>query len=154
MAIAQVDWTRDGNQVRTLFLEYAASLAVDLSFQHFSEELGSLPGDYAPPAGRLLAAWRDRDAVGCVALRRLEPGLCEMKRLYVRPSARGHGLGRQLAERIIDEACSIGYDAMRLDTLPSMDRAIALYRELGFVEIAPYRHNPVPGTRFMELRLR
>lgn len=148
-----VESPQDLDAVRALFREYAASLDVDLSFQNFQEELGSLPGEYAPPSGRLLAAWRDGEIAGCVALRAISQQICEMKRLYVRPVARGRGLGRMLAERIIEEACSIGYEAMRLDTLPSMDRAILLYRDLGFVEIAPYRHNPVPGSRFMELRL-
>ena len=134
--------------VAGLFREYAASLGVDLSFQGFDEELASLPGDYAPPRGRLLLA----DG-GCVALRPLAGDLCEMKRLYVRPSSRGTGLGRALVQRVIDEARAIGYRAMRLDTLPSMTAAAAMYRAFGFREIEPYRFNPVEGTKYFELEL-
>ena len=132
-----------------LFREYASSLGVDLSFQNFEEELASLPGDYAPPRGRLLLA-----GDGCVALRPIDDEICEMKRLYVRPDARGTGLGRALVEHVIAEARAIGYRAMRLDTLPSMTTAAAMYRALGFREIEPYRFNPVAGTRFFELDLR
>jgi GNAT superfamily N-acetyltransferase len=134
--------------VAALFREYASSLGVDLSFQHFEEELASLPGDYAPPKGRLLLA-----DDGCVALRPFDGDICEMKRLYVRPSARGTGLGRALIERVIDEARVIGYRRMRLDTLPSMHTAKAMYRAFGFREIEPYRFNPVEGTKFFELEL-
>jgi ribosomal protein S18 acetylase RimI-like enzyme len=132
---------------RELFLEYAQSLGVDLSFQDFDREMATLPGDYDPI---LIAHWNSEPA-GCVALHPMEPEVCEMKRLYVRPQFRGHGIGRVLAERIIAEARHRGYGRMRLDTLPSMRQAILLYRSLGFVEIAPYRFNPVEGTKFMEL---
>jgi len=137
-------------QARLLFKEYEASLGVSLCFQGFEEELAGLPGAYAPPRGRLLLAWEGETLAGCGALRPLGQDVCEMKRLYLRPSFRGRGAGRLLAESLIKEARSIGYARMRLDTLTSMTSAIPLYRSLGFREIAPYTANPVPGALFLE----
>jgi putative acetyltransferase len=139
--------------IRELFSEYAASLGLDLEYEHFARELATLPGDYVPPAGVLLLAIEQDRALGCVGVRPLEPGSCELKRLYVRPEARGTGLGRELTEQAIAFGRGAGYHVMRLDTLPSMASARALYRALGFHEIAPYRYNPVPGTAFLELTL-
>lgn len=142
------------SQVRELFLEYAESLGFSLCFQSFDEELAGLPGDYAPPEGRLLLAEYEGSPAGCVALHKLEPEICEMKRLYLRPAFRGKGRGRALAERVIAEARSIGYKKMRLDTVePVMKDAVALYRVFGFKEIAPYRPNPIAGAMYMELEL-
>ena len=133
-------------EVRALFREYAAGLGVDLSFQGFDGELASLPGEYAPPRGALLLAIHDQRVAGCVALRPIDGEVCEMKRLFVRPGFRGLKLGRTLALAVLAEA-------RRLDTLPSMGEAQALYLSLGFRDIPPYRHNPVPGTRYLEAAL-
>ena len=139
---------------RELFLEYAQSLGFSLCFQNFDKELASLPGDYAPPNGRLLITECEDCVAGCVALHKLDSEICEMKRLYLRPQFRGKGLGRMLAGRIIAEARQIGYRRMRLDTVESvMKDAVAMYRKLGFREIAPYCANPMPTALYMELLL-
>lgn len=140
-------------QVRALLREYEVELDVDLCFQGFEQEMAGLPGDYAPPQGALLVAEVEGAIAGCVALRPLAAGTCEMKRLYARPAFRGRRVGRALAEAAIAEARRIGYRAMRLDTLPVMSEAQGLYARLGFVDIAPYRDNPVPGARYLELDL-
>lgn len=141
-------------QAHELFLEYAQSLGFSLCFQNFEKELAELPGDYAPPDGRLLLVECGGPLAGCVALHKLGVGICEMKRLYLRPQFRGKGFGRELAERIIAEARQIGYQRMRLDTVePVMKDAVAMYRKLGFKEIASYRANPIAGAQYMELQL-
>lgn len=141
-------------EVRALFLEYAQSLGFSLCFQGFDEELRALPGIYAPPRGRLLLATEDGSPAGCVGLHEWDGPAAEMKRLYVRPAFRGHGLGRALTEAALSEARALGYRSVRLDTIPSlMQSAIALYRELGFREIPPYRENPIPGALYFELHL-
>jgi GNAT superfamily N-acetyltransferase len=141
-------------QARELFLEYAQSLGFSLCFQNFDQELANLPGDYSPPDGRLLLAEYEGQLAGCVALHKLEERICEMKRLYLRPGFRGKGLGRFLADRIITEARQIGYQRMRLDTVePVMKDAVAMYRRIGFREIAPYCANPIVGALYMEIVL-
>lgn len=140
-------------QVRELFLEYQSTLDVDLCFQGFAEELASLPGNYARPNGRLLLASNEVSALGVVALRPVSGTDCEMKRLYVRSSGRGAGLGRRLTHALLEEARLAGYRRVLLDTLPTMTEAQALYRSLGFVEIAAYCRNPIVGTRYMALDL-
>jgi putative acetyltransferase len=154
--------------VRELFKEYAASLSFNLCFQSFEEELARLPGEYAPPLGMLLLGLVDDQVGGCVAFHRMEgemagghaefpagSGVCEMKRLYVRPAFRGSGLGRELIDSILKCAAAVGYRRMRLDTIPSeMAKAVEIYRTIGFMEIAPYRPNPIPGAKYMELELK
>lgn len=140
-------------RVRELFKEYAASLQTDLCFQNFERELAGLPGDYAPPEGRLLMAIDGTVAAGCVALRRIDGEVCEMKRLYLRPAFRGQGLGKSLVDAILAEARAAGYQRMRLDTLPEMTQAIAMYQSLGFRPVEAYRYNPVPGALFLEMDL-
>ena len=155
-AIEHAVWPADIEPVRALFREYAASLGFDLCFQGFDEELAGLPGRYAEPAGCVLLARATggREPIGGVGLRPLEDGACEMKRLYVRPSGRGRGLGRALAVAVIDEARRAGYECMRLDTIDSaMEAAVALYLDLGFADIPPYTANPIAGARYLELRL-
>ena len=153
MRVVQANTQSDIEHARTLFLEYQAGLGISLCFQNFDQELKNLPGDYAPPDGRLLLATEDDQIAGCIAMRKLGDGACEMKRLFVRPTYRRTGLGRVLVNTIIDEARKLGYTYMRLDTLPGrMDRAIALYRSIGFVEIEPY-YTSVEGAKFMELDL-
>ncbi|HME36641.1 MAG TPA: GNAT family N-acetyltransferase [Candidatus Sulfotelmatobacter sp.] len=152
--LAQAETPAQIAQARELFLEYAQSLGFSLCFQNFDKELADLPGDYAPPQGRLLLADFEGQLAGCVALHPLDPEICEMKRLYLRPHFRGKGLGRVLADHIIAEARQIGYLRMRLDTVePAMKDAVAMYRKLGFKEIAPYCSNPIAGALYMEFRL-
>jgi putative acetyltransferase len=154
MKIVQAQSPEDIDRARELFEEYAAWLGINLCFQNFEKEVAELPGGYAPPSGRLFLAFDDDQVSGCVALRALGDRVCEMKRLYVRPDFRGKGLGRELTAAVIDAGREIGYERMRLDTLPGrMDRAIAMYRALGFREIEAYYHNPVAGVTFMELSL-
>jgi putative acetyltransferase len=151
---SQAESEKQVTSVRELFLEYAQSLGFSLCFQSFDKELAELPGDYAPPDGRLLLATYEGHPAGCVALHKLTPEICEMKRLYVRPQFRGKVLGRTLAERIITDARDRGYKHLRLDTVePMMKPAVAMYRQLGFREIAPYRPNPIEGALYMELQL-
>jgi ribosomal protein S18 acetylase RimI-like enzyme len=149
----QVKSKKEIEHTRKLFLEYAKSLNFNLCFQDFEKELKELPGEYAPPEGSLILAVYESNVAGCVALRILSEDICEMKRLYVRPAYRGKGLGKKLAVKIIEEGRRIGYKKMRLDTIPSMAEAIALYRFLGFKEIEPYRYNPIEGAIYMELEL-
>lgn len=143
----------DYREARALLREYEVDIEVDLCFQGFEEELGTLERVYGPPGGRFYLLRQGERTAGCVALRDLGGGVCEMKRLFLRPGFRGEGLGRMCAEQIVEAARELGYRTMRLDTLPSMDAAIALYRSMGFTEIAGYTENPCEGALFMELRL-
>ena len=146
--------TRSVAIVRELFREYAESLEFSLDFQDFEREVRRLPGEYGPPRGALFLAWVEGDSAGCVGVRPIDAHTCEMKRLYVRPEFRVRGVGRVLAERALEEGRDLGYESMRLDTVPSMTAAIALYRSMGFTDIPAYRHNPVPGALFLERKLR
>jgi len=157
-SFAQVESPAQISQARELFLEYGQSLGFSLCFQNFDEELAGLPGDYTPPTGCLLLAQYENHLAGCAALHKfrheINSEICEMKRLYLRPQFRGKGLGRALADRVIAEARQIGYRRMRLDTVePVMKDAVAMYRRIGFREIAPYYKNPVAGALYMELIL-
>ncbi|HEY3348804.1 MAG TPA: GNAT family N-acetyltransferase [Thermoanaerobaculia bacterium] len=148
--IRSADGAADVATARALFEEYQQSLGFSLCFQNFDAELAGLPGAYTPPEGRLLLAFADGAPAGCIALRKIGEEICEMKRLWVRPAFRGTGLGRRLAEGLMAEARAAGYRAVRLDTLPSMAAAQALYLSLGFLDIPPYNDHPIEGTRFME----
>jgi ribosomal protein S18 acetylase RimI-like enzyme len=149
LTIRQAQTGRDIDTARELFKEYQTLLGIDLCFQGFAAELEGLPGDYAPPGGRLFLAANDGVPIGCVALRALAGGRCEMKRLFVRPAARGLGAGRTLVTRIIDEARALGYEEMVLDTLPAMAEAQHLYQSFGFRDIPQYCENPIPGARYL-----
>jgi putative acetyltransferase len=150
MDIKQAGTKIELETVRTLFREYEAFLDVDLCFQSFEEELAGLPGKYGPPEGDLLIALDGEDIIGCVAMRPLEAGICEMKRLYVRPGARGTGLGRRLAEAVIASARRLGYTTMRLGTLEKLKAALGLYEDLGFKSTRPYYDNPLDGVVYLE----
>jgi len=153
MQIVQAESPGNIEKIRTLFREYEEYLGIDLCFQAFEQELAGLPGRYAPPEGSLLLALDGDQAAGCVALRKLHDGVCEMKRLYVKRQYRGKGLGRALAERIIAAGSRLGYSLMRLDTLERLVAAIRLYESLGFETTEPYYPNPLDGVRYLELKL-
>jgi len=153
LEVRQASSPGDVAAARALFEEYQQSLGFSLCFQNFDAELASLPGAYAPPGGRLLLAFAGAEPAGCIALRKIGEKVGEMKRLWVKPGFRGTGLGRRLAETLMTEARAIGYRAIRLDTLPSMKAAQALYASLGFKDIPPYNDHPLEGTRFMEAAL-
>jgi putative acetyltransferase len=153
IVITQARWPVDRATVEALFREYVASLAEDISFQDFEAEFAGLPGKYARPTGVTLIARDGNEAAGVVAYRMVEPGVCEMKRLYIRPAFRGGGIARELANELIEDARQQGYRTMLLDTLASMGAARALYRDLGFVPVAPYYDNPLSGTMYMALDL-
>jgi len=153
LRIFAVETNEEFEIAKELLVEYADSLGFDLTFQNFNKELANFPGEYSSPRGCLLLAEYENQLVGCVALRPLSDEICEMKRLYVKPKFRGLGIGRTLADAIIEKARRIGYSYMRLDTVPSMKAARALYESLDFKRINPYRYNPIEGAEFMELKL-
>ena len=151
--IIQLESVQHLDHIRSLFVEYAESLEFDLDFQNFKDELARLPGEYAPPEGCLVIAFYRGEPAGCVGLRKLEKNICEMKRLYVRPKYRAMGIGKILAESIIQEAGVRGYKRMRLDTVPSMKEARRLYLSMGFKKIDPYCYNPIQGATYLEKKL-
>jgi putative acetyltransferase len=153
LRIAEARWPDDRATVESLFREYMSSLTEDISFQNPNNELAGLPGKYARPGGVVLIAWDGTEPAGAVAYRMVEPGVCEMKRLYVRPASRGKGIARELANELIEDARGRGYRTMLLDTLASMQSARALYHDLGFRPVAPYYDNPLPGVLYMALEL-
>ncbi|SFU88238.1 L-amino acid N-acyltransferase YncA [Paenacidovorax caeni] len=154
IAIRPARFPDDLDTVVAIFQEYVRSPQADLGFQDYEAEFAALPGKYAAPDGQVLLAWREGQAVGCAALRRVDAQTCELKRVYVRPAARGLQAGRQLVERMLQEARQAGYARMCLDVLPEFQAARALYASLGFVDAAPVSHNPVPGTSFLALDMR
>jgi putative acetyltransferase len=141
-------------KVKELFLEYSESLGFDLSFQNFDAELDNFPVQYSPPTGSLFLALSQNLPIGCVGVRYFEDGICEMKRLFVKPYFRGKRVGRLLAEAAVKAGKILGYERMRLDTLPTMEKANHLYRSIGFIEIEPYRYNPIEGAKYLELNLK
>src|SRR5258705_2553278 len=151
--ITEANWPDDRASVEALFREYMSSLTEDISFQNPEDELSALPGKYARPGGVVLIAWDGAEAAGAIAYRMFEPGVAEMKRLYVRPAYRGSGLGRELANELIEEARARGYRTILLDTLETMSAARTLYRDLGFAPTEPYYDNPLPGVMYMALEL-
>lgn len=153
MTIQPARFPRDAEAVRAIFVEYITSASVSLTFQDYEAEFATLPGKYAAPEGQLLLAWMDGEVVGCAAMRRVDAQTCEMKRVYVRPAARGVNLGRRLVQRILEDAGRAGYARVCLDVLPEFTVAQRIYASLGFVEAAPVAFNPVPGTKFLALDL-
>jgi ribosomal protein S18 acetylase RimI-like enzyme len=154
MEIIHIKTAKHLDEIRQLFREYENYLGVDLCFQGFEDELARLPGEYASPKGSLLLAVDGKNTAGCVAVRKYNGDVCEMKRLYLRPKYRGVGLGRKLAEKIIKEAERIGYSSIRLDTLKKLKEAMGLYESLGFKRVDPYYDNPLPGVIYWELQLK
>ncbi len=154
MRIKQAQTKIEIEEVRKLFREYEVFLDVDLCFQSFEEELANLPGKYSHPSGDLIIGIDNERIVGCVAVRKLDDGVCEMKRLFVRPAARGTGLGKRLAQAIIEVAQELDYSIMRLDTLDRLKGAMILYEKLGFRKTEPYYENPLPGVVYWELDLK
>ena len=154
MNIIEAKTDAEIDAARRIFREYESWLGLDLCFQGFEEELAGLPGKYSSPDGRLFLAYSEEDLAGCAALRKIDPGVCEMKRLFVRDEFRRFGIGRLLIDKLLTAARDIGYRAMRLDTYPAkMGKAVGLYRQYGFIEIPAYYHNPYEGVLFMELQL-